>query len=135
MGLDTSHDCWHGACGAFTRWRDALAKAAGYAFVRPEGQRRDMVLIDWGHITEANLFGQWEETPADPLLVLIAHSDCEGRIVPRDAGPLADRIEQLLDGLPTDRDFGHVGDWRETTRRFVDGLRRAVAAGEDVEFH
>lgn len=21
MGLDTSHDCWHGAYSAFTRWR------------------------------------------------------------------------------------------------------------------
>lgn len=29
MGLDTSHDCWHGAYSAFMRWRRAVAKAAG----------------------------------------------------------------------------------------------------------
>ena len=29
MGLDTSHDCWHGAYSAFMRWRQMLAQAAG----------------------------------------------------------------------------------------------------------
>ena len=32
MGLDTTHDCWHGAYLAFSRWRDQLAEVAGYTF-------------------------------------------------------------------------------------------------------
>ena len=30
MGLDTTHDCFHGAYSAFSRWRNAVAEAAGY---------------------------------------------------------------------------------------------------------
>src|SRR5437016_2133419 len=29
MGLDTTHDCWHGAYSAFMRWRTKLAEVAG----------------------------------------------------------------------------------------------------------
>jgi hypothetical protein len=29
MGLDTTHNCWHGAYSAFMRWRQEIAKAAG----------------------------------------------------------------------------------------------------------
>ena len=29
MGLDTTHDCWHGAYSAFMRWRQKLAEVAG----------------------------------------------------------------------------------------------------------
>lgn len=145
MGLDTSHDCWHGAYGAFSRWRHQVAEAAGYA-VWPVihddarmnngmGYGRDTVMIDWGHITEANLQGEWEQTPADPLLVLIAHSDCDGVIHPAQAGPLADRLTELLSSLPDGSGGGHIGDWREKTQRFIDGLRAAVEAGEDVDFH
>src|SRR5690606_32189044 len=29
MGLDCSHDAWHGAYSAFMRWREKLAEVAG----------------------------------------------------------------------------------------------------------
>jgi hypothetical protein len=51
------------------------------------------------------------------------------------AGPLADRIEELLSSLPPDGDVFRGPFHRETARRFVNGLRAAAAAGEDVEFH
>lgn len=37
MGLDTSHDCWHGAYSAFNRWREGIAKAAGIPLPLMEG--------------------------------------------------------------------------------------------------
>lgn len=139
IGLDTSHDCWHGACAAFTRWRHQLAEAAGYdiRLVIDNDYRlgRDTVMIDWGHITPANLYGEWEETPADPLLVLIAHHDDEGVLHPAQGGPLADRLEELLPALPDGTALGHIGNWRDKTRKFIAGLRAAAAADEDVEFH
>jgi hypothetical protein len=95
---------------------------------------RDCVLIDWGHITMANVMGEWDKTPTDPLLVLITHSDCEGVIHPAQAGPLADRLTELLPLLPDEADLGHIGAWRPKTQAFIDGLRAAVEAGEDVEF-
>ncbi len=36
MGLDTSHDCWHGAYSAVTRWRNTVAEIAGYPLVEDE---------------------------------------------------------------------------------------------------
>jgi len=142
MGLDTSHGCWHGAYGAFSRWRDKLAEVAGYALWpvihEPDqfgrGYGRDTVMIDWGHVTEANLQGEWETTPADPLLVLIAHSDCDGVLRPAQAGPLADRLAELLPLLPDEVAAGHIGHWHTSTQRFIDGLRAAVAADEEVVF-
>lgn len=133
MGLYASHGCWSGAYGAFTRWRNELAEVAGY-WIHQMPNGHTTAVIDWGHVTAEQLHGEWAETPADPLLVLIAHSDCEGVIHPAQAGPLADRLEELIPLLPLDRAGGHVGDWRETTQQFADGLRRAAAAGEDVEF-
>jgi len=66
MGLDTSHECWHGAYSAFTRWRHELATVAGYDVVHVDGEVIPRVMIEWGHLTEANLFGEWAETPSDP---------------------------------------------------------------------
>lgn len=133
MGLDTSHDCWHGAYSAFGRWRNELARVAGYSFYKQDGM--DIPLIDWGHLPDETLFGEWERTPDDPLIVLIAHSDCEGVIHPAQAEALAKRLEELIPLLPQERDSGHIGDWRAKTQQFVDGLREAVERNEDVEFH
>lgn len=140
MGLDTTHDCWHGAYSAFYRWRNKIAEVAGYAVwpVKYDYAVNDTVMIDWGHIASENpgyLDGHWNETPSDILIVLIAHHDCEGEIVAEHCGPLADRLEGLLPLLPDGDGGGHIGDWREKTQRFIDGLRKAADAGEPVGFH
>lgn len=137
MGLDTSHDCWHGAYSAFTRWRHEVAKAAGYAVwsvTYDNGWKYDTIMLDWGHITPKQLMGEWEATPNDPLIVLFAHSDCEGSIYPDQARPLADALEAIMPKLSGDYG-GHIGDISDKTRTFIDGLRKAVAANEPVEFH
>ena len=142
MGLhayieETGTEAWYGSYSAFNRWRDTVAKSAGYAFTETKdsfGLTRDTVLIDWGHITEANLYGDWETLPSDPLLVLIAHSDCEGEIQPEHTGPLADRLESVLPDLPSELDRGHIGDWGATTRKFIGALREASKTGQKVEF-
>ena len=136
MGLDISHDCWHGAYSAFNRWRDKLAGVAGYAIadVRWEdGLHSPTIMVDWGHL-QGNLEGEWETTPDDPLLVLIVHSDCDGKIKPEQASLLADRLVELLPLLPEGDGGGHIRDWKEKTQLFINGLRDAVARREDVEF-
>lgn len=152
MGLDTSHDCWHGAYSAFSRWRDKLAEVAGYTFHKvpivdyPEAkfaQGRDLVDLDWGGIESVigrDLLGEWPRMPVrpdgtpDPLIVLLAHSDCEGQIQAEFCAPLADRLEQLLPLLGDDEGGGHVGLYRDKTQTFINGLRKAAAANEPVEF-
>lgn len=143
MGLDTSHDCWHGAYSAFTRWRNQLAVVAGYQLMHPTPEEiadgaipsMQYPMIEWSGIEEKNFSGEWDRTPPDPLIVLIAHSDCDGVVHPAQAWPLANRLEELLSKLPDEDAPGHIGNWREKTQKFIDGLREAARAGEDVDFH
>jgi len=78
---------------------------------------------------------RWESLRPDPLNVLLMHSDCDGSISSTDCGPIADRLAEILPQLPAGEAGGHIGNWRDKTKAFIDGLRRAAAAGEDVEFH
>ena len=138
MGLDTSHDCWHGSYSAFMVWRQKIASVAGYAVwdvKYDNGLIQKTVMIDWGHITENNLNGEWDVPQADPLIYLIAHSDCEGLIHPQQAAPLAKRLEELLSQLPDEDVAGHIGNWKSKTQKFIDGLNLAVKGVEDVIFH
>jgi len=77
----------------------------------------------------------WSSLKPDPLHVLLWHSDCDGSIAAADCGPIADRLTELLPLLPVGDAGGHIGNWRDKTKTFIDGLRAAAAAGEDVEFH
>jgi hypothetical protein len=77
----------------------------------------------------------WDALKPDILHVLLHHSDCDGIIEHKHCKSLADRLEELLPLLPDGDGGGHIGDWREKTQRFIDGLRLADSLGENVEFH
>lgn len=145
MGLDTSHNCWHGAYSAFSRWRNKLAEVAGYSFFKAgETPIYETACLDWGAINailgDDLLSGTWPRVPVRPdgtpdaLIVLLAHSDCEGEIQADMCAPLADRLEQLLPLLDGDGG-GHIGNYREKTQQFINGLREAASKGEAVDFH
>jgi hypothetical protein len=129
MGLDTSHDCWHGPYGGFARWRNTLALAAGYKLATDD-EGRTMADLPWDMFEDKNYQGEWDTVPGDdPLLYLLAHSDCDGVIHPEHGAHLAARLEQLLPRL------GGGPEWvAPRTRQFIDGLRAAARAGEDVDF-
>ena len=130
MGLDTTHNCWHGPYSAFSRFRNALVEAAGIPLTG-DG-RFDSADIDWDQFKDGNFYGEWQTPPDDPLYILIVHSDCEGVIKAEHAPHLAERIEQLIPSLPPD---GPDRDrWQAAARLFVYGLRQAAAANEDVGF-
>lgn len=156
MGLDVTHDCWHGAYSAFGRWRAKLAELGGYEldawqlrhphgaelWEKPEWRHlvkepppeKTRGLIFWDNITTDNLQGDWEMMPEDPLIILLAHSDCDGKITADHAGPLAVRLEKLIPLMGEEDGGGHIGSYAEKTTQFVKGLREAAAAGEAVEF-
>jgi hypothetical protein len=145
MGLDTTHNCWHGAYSAFTRWRHAVAVAAGYTiheggiYTREDGNPDYMgpyVDLDWDVFEDKNYQGEWDRPPGDdPLLYLIVHSDCDGVIHPKEGRHLAKRLEGLLPKLDESQSGGHIWSMRGVTERFIAGLRKAADADEDVEFH
>lgn len=121
MGLDTTHDCFHGSYGAFMRFRMALAEAAGIGY-RYSGA---LVYVDV------------DDDYEDVLVDFLLHSDCDGEIAPEVCKPLADRLMGLLPSFPEkdSRAFGHLSEGlRAVTKQFAEGLYRAAEAGEPVEF-
>lgn len=146
MGLDTSHDAWHGAYSAFMRWRIMIAKWAGMPPLElmegfwEKGSYRDP-FVEYAK-SSPNLAQQyydslpirWSSLKPDPLHKLLFHSDCDGEIASEDCGPIADRLKELLPLLPKGDSGGHIGDYRDKTQQFINGLRRAAEAGENLLF-
>lgn len=134
MGLDTTHDCWHGPYSQFMRWREELnyliaieraAESAPWTEIRNMGTTREAIVAAWN----AGLYSD----QSDPLNVLMAHSDCDGEIPAEMCGPMADALQGLMERRMPAR--GIYDEKRPATERFIAGLRRAAAAGEAVEFH
>ncbi len=132
MGLDTSHNCWHGAYSAFNRWRNKIAEVAGYEIVRYDGIPAPK--LDWDNISLENVNGKWGKLPSDPLIILFVHSDCGGYIQWRCTKPLAGRLTELLPLLEGDGG-GNIGSYRQTTQAFIDGLLLAHSKNELVKFN
>jgi len=121
MGLDTTHDAWHGPYSKFARWRRALAEAAGM----PElgdiyGHQNGN---DPAYVTFAML-------KPDDIHLLLDHSDCDGVISPEDAEKIAHRLEELLSEPALQEE-----DWQERTKQFIEGARLAFSLGEQIQFH
>ena len=138
MGLDTSHDCWHAPYSAFYRFRQALLRAAGLPLGpgKPWDSEDGEGLgeIDWERAPKNGVDGEWgDEKPYlkdgthDPILFLVAHSDCDGVIHPQQGLLIAKRLEELLPTLES--------DWHRAAQRWIDGLTLAADRGEDVDFH
>jgi hypothetical protein len=112
MGLDTSHDCWHGPYSSFGEFRSALFDAAVGG-----GSR-----VKYAYMDEIDALDS-----TDPLREFLVHSDCDGELPVSILFPLASRLEELAPRL---------NRWhREAAERFAAGLRAADALGEAVEFH
>jgi hypothetical protein len=148
MGLDTSHNAWHGAYRAFMRWRMEIARIVGVPLELMEGfyyysRMNVRILAEYDgenaesflKLVDRNCPIKWEALKPDPLHVLLVHSDCDGQIPPEDCALIADRLEQIIPELPAGDAGGHIGNWRDKTQQFIDGCRAASAANESLDFH
>lgn len=151
MGLDTSHDCWHGAYGGFREFRALVGRAAGLPYrlitdTESYDYGKYTVDIDWDLYEDEDLVGRWRKqspvwqqkgdiygTPQqDDVLYLIVHSDCEGQL----RNGYLSRLKARLEELEPAYDALAVGTSDEKSlRRFIEGLERAIEAGEHVDFH
>lgn len=154
MGLDTSHDCWHGAYSAFHHWRKELCRAAGLPPLDlmegffSDGSDADgspfsllkhcchdeMIVRAFERDIIPGLPISWNCLQPNPLHELLCHSDCDGEIPASSCAGIADSLERLLPKLPAGDGPGHIGNWRAKTQQFIDGLWAAASAGENVEF-
>jgi hypothetical protein len=124
---------------SFNQLRNEIARAAGYQIEAsrvetPWGTRanEETVVLDQKHFPPGHELGEWDEMPKDPLLILLAHSDYNGRIKAEHCAALADALEVVLPKLAGSADRPSTD--RGATHAMIVGLRRASAANEDVEF-
>lgn len=143
MGLDTTHDCWHGSYSSFYRWRREIAKAAKLpplilmeGFCHPSAIRAQFnsgaltedYMRDLHVLASDDLPIPWDYYEKDPLCILFRHSDCDGSIEWKDCERVADRLSEVVPNLKSK-------DAAATTIQFIRGLRQAFRAKENVEFH
>lgn len=152
MGLDISHDAWHGAYSAFMRWREKIAEVAGYPplvlmegfynpndhnpftlleYKYPKGDELDMSAL---RRIKAQLPIKWDNFKNVQLIHLLTHSDCDGTLTYGQCKGIADELEALLPLLPDEDNGGHIGNWREKTQKFIDGCRLAYSKKEKLKF-
>ena len=130
MGLDCSHDAFHGAYSAFNRFRQAVAKAMGGSYPPHEDKTLDENLWYWGD--------GFTRSTHPGLYVFFMHSDCDGEISPDDCEKVANELEALL---PEIEKFGsggghleRAGGLRRVTEKFIAGCREARAANDPLTF-
>jgi hypothetical protein len=122
MGLTVTHGCFNGPYRTFHWWRCEIAKVAGIPIEKMEGCCEEDGVIPI----------RWRSLEPDILHVLLFHSDYDGSIAFEQCGPLADRLQQLLDIMMANSDT--ETDEQIVTRKFIKGLRRAASRKKGVEF-
>jgi len=155
MGLDITHGTWHGAYSAFHRWREKIAEVAGLPplelmegfwqgddhYAGPFFMVRKSIYPTGEEIGAKSFQSfinrlpiKWECLKPDPLHHLLFHSDCDGELTYGQCGKIAKRLEELLPLLPDEDNGGHIGNWRDKTQTFINGLRLAHSKKEKVKF-
>lgn len=87
MGLDTTHDAFHGSYGSFDKMRYWLAS---------------QINID---LDEYYGYGPGEkkiESIQHEIMPLLNHSDCDGQLSPDECKKIASGIKKILDEVPYD---------------------------------
>lgn len=148
MGLDTTHDCWHGGYGGFYEFRKTVGLAAKlpHRTVDSGHRKGDLELdIDWGAVTMRQIEGHWDrkgptvkasgvyDPPiTDPVLYLLVHSDCDGKLRRGYLPALRDRLVELEPEY--ERLTATDSYLQGRLRQFINGLDLAIEAGEHVVF-
>lgn len=138
MGLDCSHDAFHGAYSAFNRFRQAVCQALGGSF---PPHTTSLAHLEVEKPDDGSWYVPDEVTrETHPgLWAFLEHSDCDGIIAPEICKALADEMEALLPRLDAaGSGGGHIeraGGFGGVARQFIQGCRMASSRGEDLDFH
>ena len=114
MGLDTTHGCWHGPYSSFNRFRERLAKEAGYDLNEYDGYggHKDLTTID------------------HPLMPLFNHSDCDGILTVEESFSLVKGLNLIIQNT-----IDHpLDNFKQQCIEFRDGCLLAIQHNEEVEF-
>lgn len=120
MGLDTSHNAYHGPYSSFTEWRKIIASKIGIDLYSMEGYKN-------GNTPFSSL-------PDNPINIILDHSDCDGEIYWQDCEAIANALEAILPDLWKDKSISHM-HYLNITEKFIAGCRLAFSKQENIDFH
>jgi len=145
MGLDTSHDCFHGGYIRFHFFRKAVAEVVGIPLDLMEGHfnRAEWMLCAGGVPIQESLLEtrleplpvSWKAFEEDPISLLLHHSDFDGEISWEDAVPIAERLEEIAPQIVHPEGQRDDWDFKAHALQFAAGLRQAAELQENVDFH
>ena len=155
MGLDTTHNAWHGSYGSFMVFRKWLAKKLGIPLELMEGYyseesfRPNMFkLLDYKFPKgdELEMSGirelrgmlplKWEAFKESPLHEFLYHSDCEGDFEVESCKNISLAMTKILNDI--DAEGGPKEEekyWYDKLKQFADGFWLAYEKKEKLEFH
>lgn len=124
MGLDTSHDCWHGAYSSFNTFRKRLANEININLDECIGYGDgsvDLTTINHG------------------IIPLLNHSDCDGILTVEESKQILVGLNDILNKMePLNEDNTNFleNKWfRNKIIQFIKGLELAIERNEVVDFH
>lgn len=146
MGLDTSHNAWHGSYSSFNNWRRTIANAIGIPLdlmrghYSIDGPFDPLSLVQYA----VNAYPQskdqferhrknfplhWEAFRPNPLHELLDHSDCDGELKWENCQKMADELRSILPQIDDE-------NWKKgATEKFIAGLELAFSQRENIDFH
>jgi hypothetical protein len=155
MGLDLFSDdgkveIFHGAYPAFSRWRAEIARLHGakeYAWMygphkwdltKTEDRAQSELHCKYYLKPDEHeaFHTEWKqiEGKQPALFALISHPDDSGSWTPEECKQVLTCLEPILEKLPKEDDWGHIGNWKATTQKFIDGLKYCVAHEQRAVF-
>lgn len=119
MGLDTSHNCWHGPYSSFNRFRYSLAKQIG---------------IDLDEYIGYKEKGTKELTSIEhDIQPLLNHSDCDGILTVEEADQIINGLNNILENFNDEIQADY--NFKENIIQFRDGCLDAVSKKQEIDFH
>jgi len=112
MGLDTTHNCWHGPYSSFNKFRKAIAKYAGVDLDE---------MIGFGGNKSFSLI-------THDIVPLLDHSDCDGEISVEDAKRIVSGLNLIIPNINEE----YI---KADAIQFRDGCLEAILKNEVIEFH
>jgi hypothetical protein len=162
MGLDTTHNAWHGPYSMFNRYRHWLAEQIGIPLELMEGfyfegdeypnifklldykfPKGDELEMSQLRRLRKKLPLKWSAFRPNPLHKLLYHSDCDGYINWSDCRKIAKELKKILDRIdisnteckfPDEHRAIYDGEI-EATKRFMAGCELAAKNKEKLLFH
>lgn len=116
MGLDTTHNCWHGAYSSFNLFRKNLASLIGFNLNDFEGFGGTRSFSEMKH----------------GIMPLLNHSDCDGELTVDECKSI---VEGLNDVLEKNKELEQSDKYfYYKVVQFRDGCLDAISNNEEVRF-